>query len=170
MCFLTCVIHRFTFGVTPANCIEVSIVAKPFQSHVLADVSTSIGGGLGQGLDPQPSMLWAQCCIPDLEVSSQVELQISKGHKVKRWQIWKIWKFQVKLDFRFHSATLPPTPKMKHGFWFAQERRFIVSKRTESVSLASCSFYGWQPTSLLATIANLVVQSPPRQKCLEEWC
>ena len=49
-CFLACVILRFTSGTTPADCIEVSTAAKPFLIHVLADVSTSIGGG--SGLEP----------------------------------------------------------------------------------------------------------------------
>ena len=34
-CFLACVILRLTSGVTPADCIEVSIAAKPFQSTYL---------------------------------------------------------------------------------------------------------------------------------------
>ena len=34
-CFLTCMILRFTSGVTPADCIEVSMVAKPFRSTYL---------------------------------------------------------------------------------------------------------------------------------------
>ena len=29
-CFLACVIIRFTSGVTPADCIEVSMAAEPF--------------------------------------------------------------------------------------------------------------------------------------------
>ena len=33
--FLTCVILRFTSGVTPADCIEVSMAAEPFQSRYL---------------------------------------------------------------------------------------------------------------------------------------
>ena len=45
--FPTCVILRFTAGVTPAHCVEVCMAAKPFVIHVLADMSTSIGGGLG---------------------------------------------------------------------------------------------------------------------------
>ena len=36
MCFLTCVILRFTSGVTPADFIEVSIAAK-LLIHILAD-------------------------------------------------------------------------------------------------------------------------------------
>ena len=47
--FLTCVILRFTSGVTPADCTEVSMVAEPFEP-VLIEVSTSIGGG--SGLEP----------------------------------------------------------------------------------------------------------------------
>ena len=31
-CFLACVILRFTSGVTPADCIEVSMAVEPFQS------------------------------------------------------------------------------------------------------------------------------------------
>ena len=38
--FLTWVILRFTSGATPTDCTEVLI-------HILANVSTSIGGGLG---------------------------------------------------------------------------------------------------------------------------
>ena len=34
-CFLTCVILRFTSGVTPADCVEVSMAAKPFWSTYL---------------------------------------------------------------------------------------------------------------------------------------
>ena len=34
-CFLTWVILRFTSGVTPANCIDVSMAAKPFWSKYL---------------------------------------------------------------------------------------------------------------------------------------
>ena len=44
--FLTCVVLRFTSGVTLANCTDVSMTAKPFDPYILADVSTSIGGGL----------------------------------------------------------------------------------------------------------------------------
>ena len=32
VCLLTCVILRFTSGATPADCIEVSMAAKPFPS------------------------------------------------------------------------------------------------------------------------------------------
>ena len=45
---------RFTSGVTPADCIEVSMAAKPFQSTYM---STSIGGGLGL----QPITVYATC-------------------------------------------------------------------------------------------------------------
>ena len=34
-CFLTCVVLRFTSGATPADCIEVSMAAKPFQTTYL---------------------------------------------------------------------------------------------------------------------------------------
>ena len=30
VCFLPCVILRFTSGATPADCIEVSMAAEPF--------------------------------------------------------------------------------------------------------------------------------------------
>ena len=46
-CFLACVILRFTSGATPADCIEVSMVAESFLIHISADVSASIGGGSG---------------------------------------------------------------------------------------------------------------------------
>ena len=55
-CFLVCVILRFTFGVTPAHCIEVSMVAKPFSFHILTNVSASIVGGWGQDFNPQLSV------------------------------------------------------------------------------------------------------------------
>ena len=32
---------------TPADCIEVSMAAKPFSIHVPADMSANIDGGLG---------------------------------------------------------------------------------------------------------------------------
>ena len=50
--------------------------------------------------------------LPDLELSSQVRLQISKCHFTPPLEMesWQIWNFQVKLDFRFQSATLPPPP------------------------------------------------------------
>ena len=35
-----------------------------FSVHTLADISTSVGGGSGQGPNPWPSVRWAQCCIP----------------------------------------------------------------------------------------------------------
>ena len=35
VCFLACVILRFTSGATPADCIEVSLAAKPFGSTYL---------------------------------------------------------------------------------------------------------------------------------------
>ena len=61
-CFLTCVILRFTSGVTPADCIEVSMAAKSFQfmylqtcPQALAEVHFS---------NSWPSMWWAQRCIP----------------------------------------------------------------------------------------------------------
>ena len=48
VCFLTFVILRFTSGVTPADCIEVSMAAKPFWSTYLnTDMSVSIAGGSG---------------------------------------------------------------------------------------------------------------------------
>ena len=40
-------ILRFTSGVTPTDFLEVSMAAEPFLIQVLADKSTSIGGGLG---------------------------------------------------------------------------------------------------------------------------
>ena len=47
VCFLTCVILRFTSGVTPADCIEVSMAAKPFRSRYLQTCPSSIGGNSG---------------------------------------------------------------------------------------------------------------------------
>ena len=35
VCFLSCVILRFTSGVTPADCVEVSMAAEPFRSTYL---------------------------------------------------------------------------------------------------------------------------------------
>ena len=35
VCFLVCMILRFTSGVIPAHCFEVNIVAEPFQSTYL---------------------------------------------------------------------------------------------------------------------------------------
>ena len=46
-CFFACVILRFTSSAAPTDCIEVSMAAEPFLIYILADVSTSIGGGLG---------------------------------------------------------------------------------------------------------------------------
>ena len=48
MCFLACVILRFTSGVTPADCVEVQHGSRNFSIHILTDLFASIGGGLGQ--------------------------------------------------------------------------------------------------------------------------
>ena len=32
--------------------------------HILTDMSASIGGGSDQGVNPRPSVWWAQCCVP----------------------------------------------------------------------------------------------------------
>ena len=45
MCFLACVILRFTSGATPADCMEYD--SRAFLIHELTDVSASIGGGSG---------------------------------------------------------------------------------------------------------------------------
>ena len=41
-CFLACVILKFTSGMTPADCIEVSMAAKPFQSTYLQTCSQAL--------------------------------------------------------------------------------------------------------------------------------
>ena len=56
-CFLTCEVLRFTSGVTPAKGQHGS---GAFSIHVLADVSTGIGGVSGQGSNPRPSVWRAQ--------------------------------------------------------------------------------------------------------------
>ena len=43
-CFLACVILRFIFGATPADCKEVSVAAKPFQSMHLQTCPQSLVG------------------------------------------------------------------------------------------------------------------------------
>ena len=54
-CFLACVILRFTFGVTPADCIEVSVAAKSFQStHLHLQTCPQVLVELWAGV--QPSM------------------------------------------------------------------------------------------------------------------
>ena len=50
VCFLTCVILRFTSGATPADFIEDQHGSQTFSIRILADVSTSISGG--SGLEP----------------------------------------------------------------------------------------------------------------------
>ena len=45
-CFLACVILRFTSGVTPVDCIEVSMSAEPFRSTYLQRC---------------PQAMWTQC-------------------------------------------------------------------------------------------------------------
>ena len=50
-CFLTCVILRFTSGMTPADCRDHH-GSRAFLTHVLTNVSASIGGGLGWGSSP----------------------------------------------------------------------------------------------------------------------
>ena len=61
-CFLTCGILRFTSGVTPADCIEASMAAKPFwPTHLQMCLQTLLEV---QGSNPWPSVWWAQRCIP----------------------------------------------------------------------------------------------------------
>ena len=50
-CCLTWVILRFTSGVTPADCIEVSMAAEPFRSIIIHEGSLHlIIGGKGRSL------------------------------------------------------------------------------------------------------------------------
>ena len=49
--FLACVILRFTSGATPADCVEISMAAKPFWSTMRQDSN------------PRPSVRRPQCCI-----------------------------------------------------------------------------------------------------------
>ena len=46
-CFLTCVILRFTSGVTPADCIEGNMAAEPFQSTYLQMCPQALVSALG---------------------------------------------------------------------------------------------------------------------------
>ena len=52
-CFLTCGILRFTSGVTPADCIEVSMAAEPFRSRYLQMCPQAlVEVRAGPGLEP----------------------------------------------------------------------------------------------------------------------
>ena len=68
--------QRFTSGVTPADCIEVSIAAEPFQSMYLQMCPQALVEAQGSNL--WPSMLQAWHCRPLGHSGSTYVLQLSK--------------------------------------------------------------------------------------------
>ena len=100
-CFLTCVILRFTSSATPADCIEVSIAAEPFQSTYLQMCPQALVEILG--LSPRPSIRWAKRCT--FWSLRPVELSITSAFNLFQSQIWEWRKFTCGYSLAYHLST-----------------------------------------------------------------
>ena len=130
-CFLTCVIFRFTSGVIPADCMEVSMAAEPFWSTYLQTCPQALVEV--QGSNPWLSMPHAACRV----LCTALPLRLGWGFILFFFTIWLNWSCSLNIIF--------------WPIW----RRFLIKHKLGFHNIYQCNFVEAANITLYCTILRV---------------